>query len=227
MFSPHHAGSRDEGVVLANARAIHSAVFHPGDATVAYSAGDDHAVRTIDLTTGRVVSSIETRSALLCLAALPSPTASSSSSSSSSPLLAAGRDDDCAIVLLDPRVTATHPAVLTLRGHMRWVTSLAAAPAAGHHQQQLVSAGYDGTVRLWDLRNSRTETEVVDAGSRRVGDPLWVIRREGWETPKERKRRVAAGEDEPRLFSVAWDRSWGIVSGGSDRKIQINRVPES
>lgn len=58
-----------------------------------------------------------------------------------------------------------------------------------------LSASHDGTVKVWDVRGEK---------------PLYTITREGADT-------------KPKLFGVAWDPVVGIVLGGLDKKLQINK----
>jgi ribosome biogenesis protein len=205
-----------------NAAAM-AAIFDPRDRTVAYSAGQDHALCTLDLTTGQVVSTVATSHALLSLCAVGSKT---SGASGSGRLLAAGNAARN-VVLVDPRTSVATTAVMTLRGHVNKVVALAAAP---DNEYSLVSASHDGTCRIWDLRSSRKAVDD-DAPSNSAGEnagasnnltsvseAVYVIDREG----REGKRRPLAGEG-VKVFDVAWDKTWGIVSGGEDKRVQINR----
>ncbi|CAN3475185.1 ribosome biogenesis protein Ytm1p [Diutina catenulata] len=81
-----------------------------------------------------------------------------------------------------------------LVGHTNFVVSLAACPDNSH---MFSSASHDGTVKVWDVRGDK---------------PMYTITREG-----------AKAGDKVKLFGVAWDASIGIISGGSDKKLQINK----
>ncbi|KAI0598097.1 ribosome biogenesis protein YTM1 [Biscogniauxia sp. FL1348] len=185
-------------------------LFDPADSTVAYSASHDHTVRTIDLTTSRVESTITTSHPLLSLCALRRP-------SGGGALLAAGTSARH-ITLIDPRVSAATTSVLTLRGHRNMVSALHASPADEH---ALVSASYDGTCRVWDLRNARAGTRAEGGGSV-VAESAYIIERES--RPKKSR---SARDDVPgrgaKVFGVVWDKTWGIVSAGEDKMVQINR----
>ncbi|ROV92662.1 hypothetical protein VSDG_06610 [Cytospora chrysosperma] len=183
-----------------------AAVFDPRDRTVAYSAGLDHDLHTIDLTTMTRVSTIPSSSALLSLCALPGP--------SGSPLLAAGTASRN-VVLVDPRESQARTSVMTLRGHVNKVVSLARCPDNEH---SLVSASHDGTCRIWDLRSVRPATTKEDAAGGGISEAVYTIDRES----KGAKKRPLAGEG-CKVFSVVWDQTWGIVSGGEDKRVQINR----
>ncbi|GAB1314958.1 ribosome bioproteinsis protein ytm1 [Madurella fahalii] len=181
-----------------------AAVFDPRDRTVAYSASQDHTVRTLDLTTGAVVSTLPTSHPLLSLCAIPR--------AAGAPLLAAGTAARH-ITLVDPRASASTTSVMTLRGHTNKVVSMAASP---DNEYSLVSGSHDGTCRIWDLRSVRPATKD-EGGLGSVSEPVYVIERES----RQGKRKAVAGEG-CKVFSLAWDKL-GIFSGGEDKKIQINR----
>ncbi len=177
---------------------VSSVCFDETDATVAYSASWDHAVKTWDLATSTCVDTRTTNQSLFSLCHLPD-----------AGLLATGTSARH-ITLVDPRASATTVAAMTLRGHTNAVVSLARDPISSY---QLVSGGHDGTCRIWDLRSVRRE-----AGTERVGESVYVIERES----AKGKARTVAGEG-VKVFSVAWDAGVGIVSAGEDRRVQVNR----
>lgn len=181
---------------------VTAAVFHPHDATVAYTASEDHTVKTIDLTTMKQVSRLTTMHPLLCAAALPGRG-----------LVAAGSSARH-ITLLDPRESAASTAAMTLRGHANMVVSLAVSP---ENEYSLVSGSHDSTCRVWDLRSS-ARAGTTEEGGGSVSEPVYTIGRE-W---LKGKKLPAAG-DGAKVLGVAWDKTWGIVSGGEDKKVQINR----
>jgi ribosome biogenesis protein YTM1 len=180
-----------------------AAVFDPKDRTVAYSVSHDRTVRTLDLTTSQVVSTLTTAHPLLSLCAI--------SRASSAPLLAAGTSARH-ITLVDPRASATTTSVMTLRGHANKVVSLAPAP---DNEYSLASGSHDGTCRIWDLRSVRPATKDEGLGS--VSEPVYVIERES----RQGKKKTITG-DGYKVFSLAWDKL-GIFSGGEDKKVQVNR----
>jgi ribosome biogenesis protein YTM1 len=184
-----------------------AAVFDPRDRTVAYSASQDHTLRTIDLTTSTVVSTLTTSHPLLSLCALPR-------GNSGSPLLAAGTAARH-ITLVDPRASAATTSVMTLRGHANKAVSLSASP---QNEYALVSGAHDGTCRVWDLRSVRPATQD-EGGLGSVSEPVYVIEREGKDANK--KKKGVAGEG-CKVFGVVWDAEVGIVSGGEDKRVQIN-----
>ena len=181
-----------------------AAVFDPRDRTVAYSVSQDHTVRTIDLTTSSVVSTMSTSHPLLSLCAIPR--------ASGAPLLAAGTAARH-ITLVDPRASAATTSVMTLRGHTNKVVSLSPSP---DNEYSLVSGSHDGTCRIWDLRSVRPATKD-EGGLGSVSEPVYVIERE---SRKGSKKKVVAGEG-CKVFGVVWD-GLGIFSGGEDKKVQVN-----
>ncbi|KAI1765958.1 ribosome biogenesis protein YTM1 [Hypoxylon sp. FL1150] len=190
--------------------AASAVVFDPSDATVAYSASQDHTIRTLDLTTGRVENVITTSHPLLSLCTIQR------SSSSSSVLLAAGTSARH-ITIADPRAGAATTSVMTLRGHRNMVGCVAAAP---DNEYSLVSGSHDGTCRIWDLRSVRAATRAEGGGS--VSESVYVIERESLKKKKGADRSDVPGRG-AKVFGVAWDRTWGIVSAGEDKQVQINR----
>ncbi|KAH9901949.1 ribosome biogenesis protein YTM1 [Xylariomycetidae sp. FL2044] len=185
--------------------------FDPADATVAYSASEDHSVRTLDLTTSKVESVITTSHPLTCLAALPKQT-------NGATLLAAGTSARH-VTVIDPRVSATATSVMTLRGHRNLVSSVC---GSAENEYSLVSGSYDGTCRIWDLRSVRAGSRAEGGGS--VSESVYVIEREegGSSSTVKRSAGDVPGRGE-KVFGVCWDRAWGIVSAGEDRRVQLNR----
>ncbi|KYK56977.1 Ribosome biogenesis protein YTM1 [Drechmeria coniospora] len=179
---------------------VTAAIFHPNDATVAYTASQDHTFKTIDLTTQREVSRLTTMHPIMCAAALPNS------------LVAAGTSARH-ITLLDPRESAAATAAMTLRGHVNMVVSLAASP---ENEYSLVSGSHDSTCRVWDLRSVRPGTTQEGGGS--VSEPVYSIGREWY-----KGKKLPPAGDGAKVLSVVWDETWGIVSGGEDKKVQINR----
>ncbi|CDK27914.1 unnamed protein product [Kuraishia capsulata CBS 1993] len=100
------------------------------------------------------------------------------------------------INLHDPRVgdTSSQNVVQSqLIGHSNFVVSLAASP---ENDYMLVSASHDGTCKVWDVRANKS---------------MYTIFRENSEKSKN------------KVFGVDWDKQIGIVSGGDDKKLQINQ----
>lgn len=178
---------------------VKAVCFDEKDHTVAYSASQDHAVKTWDLTTSTCVDTRTTGQSLSSILHLPEYS-----------LIAAGGAERY-INLIDPRAAATKVSTMILRGHNGWVNSLARDPSNGY---QFVSGSNDGTCRIWDIRSGRNE-----ASGEKVGQAVFVIERESQKGVK------ATQGDASRVFSVCWDREVGIVSGGRDKMLQINKAP--
>jgi ribosome biogenesis protein YTM1 len=189
-------------LISAHTAPVQAVIFNPLDPTVAYSCGQDHTVRTLDLTTSRNVDTRTTSHPLFSICALPGI---------SSQLLAAGTSARH-ITLLDPRVSAQTTQVMTLRGHTNLVSSIAPDPTSNYG---LVSGSHDGTCRIWDLRSTRQGTK--EEGSGVVGEAIYVIERE-WA-----KGKKPVGGEGVKVFGVNWDVELGIVSVGEDKRVQINR----
>jgi len=183
---------------------VTAAIFNPVDPTFAYSASQDHTVRTFDLETSRVIDTRTTSHPLLSLRALPGI---------STQLLAAGTSARH-ITLIDPRVSASSTQVMTLRGHTNKIVSLSPDPESNFG---LVSGSHDGTCRVWDLRSSRQGTK--DEGGGLVGDAVYIVERES----RKKAAKKPVGGEGIKVFGVVWDKDVGIVSGGEDKMLQINR----
>ncbi|TQS37506.1 hypothetical protein Golomagni_02016 [Golovinomyces magnicellulatus] len=188
-------------LLSSNLGPVSTVIFNPLDPTVGYSASHDHTVRTFDLTTSTLVDTRTTLNPLLSLAALPGINAQ---------ILAAGTSARH-VLLLDPRVSAQTNQVMTLRGHTNKVVTIASDPDSNYG---LVTGSHDGTCRVWDLRSSRQGTK--DEGGGKVGEAVYVIERE-----TQKGKRPVGGEG-VKVFCVQWDKEFGMVSGGEDKRVQIN-----
>ena len=188
-------------MISAHDEPVTAAIFHPNDSTVAYSASKDHTVKTLDLTTQKEVSRLTTLHPLLCATSLPGMS-----------LVAVGSSARH-ITLLDPRESATSTAAMTLRGHVNMVVSVATSP---EHTFSLVSGSHDSTCRVWDLRSARPATSTEGGGS--VSTPVFTINRQQLQGEK-----LPTAGDGAKVFCVVWDKTWGIVSAGEDKKVQINK----
>lgn len=101
------------------------------------------------------------------------------------------------INLYDPRISSNvteQTSNIKLTGHTNFVVGLSKCP---YNDNMFASCSHDGTVKVWDVRSER---------------PLYTITRES-ETPGAKNK----------VFAVSWDKEIGIVSGGLDKKIQINK----
>lgn len=101
------------------------------------------------------------------------------------------------INLYDPRLSPSsreQTNTIKLVGHTNFVVGLANDPNNAH---MFASCSHDGTVKIWDVRSEKA---------------LYTIDR------VEKKERNSY-----KVLSVAWDKDIGILSGGEDKKIQINK----
>ncbi|GLC50526.1 hypothetical protein PLESTB_000389500 [Pleodorina starrii] len=116
-----------------------SAVTWPTEESL-YSGGWDHSVRRWDVASGVAADTYNGSKAVLCLA-----------THGSAPALVAFGCSDRALRLWDTRSRpgAESLAVTAHGSHGNWVSAVAFCPASQHH---LATAGYDGAVKLWDLR---------------------------------------------------------------------------
>lgn len=183
-----------------HASPISGVIFKPDDATVAYSTSHDHSLKTWDLPTSTCIDTRTTGHSLLSLTALPKLN-----------LLATGTSARH-ITLIDPRVSATQVSVMTLRGHKNAVVSLDTDPSSDY---SLLSGSHDGTVQIWDVRGVRP-SEVQGEGQ--VGESVYTIYRDS-----AKGRATHSHGEDVKVFGVRWDAEVGIVSGGEDKKVQINR----
>lgn len=179
---------------------VSSVIFKPDDATVAYSASHDHTLKTWDLPTSTCVDTRTTGHSLLSLCAIPARN-----------LLATGTSARH-ITLVDPRASATQISVMTLRGHKNGIVSIDLDPTS---ENNIVSGSHDGTVQIWDLRNVTAGGQI---GEGLTGESVYTINRQGHSGPAK-----SHGEG-VKVFSVCWNKEVGIVSGGEDKKVQINRA---
>lgn len=176
------------GLLSGHSSPVSAVMFDPKDSTVAYSVSWDHTIRTWDLQTQALVDTRTTQHPVLSVCALPGLS-----------LLACGSSARH-ITLHDPRASASTVATSTLRGHTNAVVALC---ADGRSEWQMVSAGHDGAIRVWDVR-------AAGSGS------MFTIKREGGEGVTGREK----------VFDVEWSRI-GIVSGGEDKRVQINETPQA
>ena len=184
-----------------------SAAVFASDPTVAYSSSWDHTVRTWDLPTGTLVDTRTTSHPLLSLCNMNGIN-----------LLAAGSSARH-IAMIDPRASAATIAAMTLRGHSNAVVTLASDPVSAYG---LISGSHDGTCRMWDIRSVRPGTLSGSEAGGQVGESVYTITRSSLGKGNEDMRRV--GGEGVKVFSVRWDADVGIVSGGEDKRVQINRA---
>ncbi|KAI5811503.1 WD40-repeat-containing domain protein [Peziza echinospora] len=106
------------------------------------------------------------------------------------------------ITLHDPRADAHTVSQAILRGHTNSVSALAASPQS---EFLMVSSSYDGFCRVWDVRAAGAQ------GS------LYTIKREGGDAAT-----AANAGGIKKVFDVKWSKEVGIVSGGEDKRVQVN-----
>lgn len=197
-------------------RPLTGTIFHPHDPTFAYTTSRDRTLRTIDLTTTTTISTHTPQrdAALICLTALPSLK-----------LLAAGTSSH-SISLIDPRsdTRAATTEIARLIGFKNEVRAVHAAPST-LSTYQLAGASFDGTVRIFDVRDTRSALEanddVVVGGARRIRQIYRIPRRSN-----EKCDRVVGGEG-VKVFGMCWDEEVGIVSAdedGTGGSVQINKA---
>ncbi|CCF55846.1 hypothetical protein KAFR_0A04110 [Kazachstania africana CBS 2517] len=101
------------------------------------------------------------------------------------------------ITLHDPRVDSSSKITQQqLIGHKNFVVSLDTCP---ENDYILASGSHDGTVKVWDIRSN---------------SPVYTITRED--------SSVQKGVND-KVFAVRWAKDIGIISGGQDKKVQINK----
>jgi WD40 repeat protein len=176
---------------------VTGAVFDAQDATVAYSASWDQTVRTWDLVTSALVDTRTTSNSLSSVEHMPTLG-----------LIAAGSINRV-IKLIDPRASATAVAAMTLKGHKNAVVSLARDPS---NDYSLLSGSHDGTCRVWDVRSTQQEKEGM------VGQSLYTLPRASL-----KGENASAVGDGIKVFGICWHKEVGILSGGEDKMVQINR----
>lgn len=142
-------------------------------------------------------------------------------------LVAVGTTNARAVLLVDPREGGTSTAgggksvVMSLKGHRNDVVTLAADPKS---IWGLGSGSHDGTVRVWDVRNAKGGEALggggggAEGGEGKVGSATFRVPRRG----NERCDAVPGGEG-VKVFGMCWDEEVGIVSGGEDKKVQIDK----
>lgn len=178
---------------------VKDVVFDTRDPTVGYSASIDHSVKTWDLATATCVSTRSTNQSLLSICHLPEHTG----------ILAGGALNR--IDLIDLRASASKVAVLSCRGHKNWIRSISRDPESSY---RFVSGSDDSTCRIWDIRSTSQE-----AAGGTVAKPVYTIDRES-----QTGKKVEQGS-ESSVYAVEWSKEIGIVAGGMDKMLQINRAP--
>ncbi|SCU78392.1 LAMI_0A04478g1_1 [Lachancea mirantina] len=163
---------------------VEGVIFDARDNTIAYSASQDHSIKTWDLVSARCVDTKTTSYSLLSIAQMTNLN-----------LLACGSSARH-ITLHDPRVNSSSKITQQqLNGHKNFVVSLDTCP---ENDYLLCSGSHDGTVKVWDVRSNTA---------------MYTITRES---------DVVKGVND-KVFCVKWAKNVGILSGGQDKKLQINK----
>jgi ribosome biogenesis protein YTM1 len=155
--------------------AVAFSTLHPD---TLFSGSWDHSIRQWDVNQESNVATINCETTVLDL------------KESASGLLATGHSD-CLVRLWDTRTGLAMR--VSLSSHTNWSSCVAWSPDNGNH---VASGGYDGNVKIWDIRSSSV--------------PLYSIA--SVETPGE------------KVLCVDWTADAGLVSGGSDGKIRIHAL---
>ncbi|KAF7521746.1 hypothetical protein G7054_g12360 [Neopestalotiopsis clavispora] len=85
---------------------------------------------------------------------------------------------------------------MTLRGHRNFVTSIDASP---------------------------NDNYSLAEGGGSVSEAVYVVERETQKGGKQQKKRADVPGAGVKVFAAVWDKHWGIVSGGEDKQVQINK----
>ncbi|KAI0733326.1 WD40 repeat-like protein [Fomitopsis betulina] len=174
-------------VLKSHTARVSKAVFS-ANGEQAYSCGFDSSVRVWDVENGICTNTI---------AASSKPFLDLAIQASGSSALACSTDRT--VSQYDFRAAVTHLAAPTASlVHPATPACVAVSPAAGEHQ--LVTGGYDGVVRLWDLRSTKSAVTSFRA----------------WEATPAKGGKI---------LSLDWAR--GVVGVGGEGGVEIWRVDES
>ena len=105
--------------------------------------------------------------------------------------------EDGVVKVFDFRKTsgAKSAAVITFDAcHERWISHIKVNPKA---QNVFLTSGYDGKVKMWDLRNQM--------------EPLSIL-----------KRTTQVPDD--KVFATAWNGPSQILSGGADSHVSVHEI---
>lgn len=115
---------------------------------------------------------------------------------STSSYVLAGMEDGV-VRVFDLRTSASSTksqAVLSFECHEKWVSQVRTNPQS---ENVFLTAGYDGKVKMWDLRSAV--------------EPLSVLKR-------------AQATDQDKVFALAWNGASQILSGGSESHISVHEL---
>ena len=151
----------------------------------AYSISSDNTLKTWSLSTESVLDNRPLQDPLYALTTL-----------TNMHLLALGSSKGD-ITMIDPRTSTATIKVSTVRqAHSNgFVSSLANDPGSQH---RFASGGFDGMVKIWDIRSLTSSTMVID-------------------------RKPNNNSKGGKVFAVKWNAEVGILSAGEDCKVQIDR----
>lgn len=100
------------------------------------------------------------------------------------------------INLHDPRVSASNTNSEVVNTKLVGHTNFVVGLSASpHNSNMFASSSHDGTVKVWDIRADKS---------------LYTITRED-------------GSTKSKIFDVCWDSEIGLISGGEDKRVQINK----
>jgi WD40 repeat protein len=111
-----------------------------------------------------------------------------------------GGFEDGVVRIYDLRKSATSSkssAVMTYVCHDKWVSQIKANSSA---ENVFLTSGYDGKIKMWDLRNPV--------------EPLSIL-----------KRTTTTKDD--KIFALAWNGASQILSGGADSHVSVHEIAEA
>ncbi|KAJ9077961.1 ribosome biogenesis protein ytm1 [Entomophthora muscae] len=174
---------------------VHGLAYDSLDSTRLFSGGHDHALRVWDVTTATNILTKTCEKPFLAL-------------SHSTNLLASGHTDSL-IRIWDPRTSESSVVKLSLAGHSNWVSSV---EWQGSNQHRLISASYDGTLRVWDLRSKTSQFTLLHSDS--VELPKYDPRTVSADHPTFQNKVLALGINGQLM-----------ASGGQDCHLKLHKVP--
>ncbi|KAL5514534.1 hypothetical protein ACEPAG_1850 [Sanghuangporus baumii] len=180
-------------VLKSHTSRVMEALFSPTDEKHAYSASLDSSILMWDIEVGICLhSQIVAEAPFIALAHL------------SAPGILAASSTDRAVRIFDTRTSTSKSSSLTssapiLLQHASTPAALFASPTNSHH---VASGGYDGVVRIWDMRSAKGAVASFRAG-------------EGAEPEKR---------GDGKVLGLDWRN--GVMAVGGEAGLDIWRVPE-